>query len=156
MQIRLSKLAIISNIKYSHFNQIAFLLNFVLEDSWPTRIWILYGSKGLSTNLEVYQDYGLSLNCLQLRFWLICLDRPGKTLILTACYAPSLSQVWLSGIPWTVCSPARLLCLWNFPGKNTGVGCHFLFQRIFPAQELNLCLLSGRFFTTVPKLIIMV
>ena len=22
--------------------------------------------------------------------------------------------------------PARLLCLWDFPGKNTGVGCHFL------------------------------
>ena len=27
--------------------------------------------------------------------------------------------------PWTV-QPARLLCPWNFPGKNTGVGCHFL------------------------------
>jgi len=26
--------------------------------------------------------------------------------------------------PWTI---ARL-CLWNFPGKNTGVGCHFLLQ----------------------------
>ena len=25
--------------------------------------------------------------------------------------------------------PARLLCPWNFPGKNTGVGCHFLLQR---------------------------
>ena len=23
--------------------------------------------------------------------------------------------------------PTRLLCPWNFPGKNTGVGCHFLF-----------------------------
>ena len=22
--------------------------------------------------------------------------------------------------------PTRLLCPWNFPGKNTGVGCHFL------------------------------
>ena len=22
--------------------------------------------------------------------------------------------------------PARLLSSWNFPGKNTGVGCHFL------------------------------
>ena len=27
--------------------------------------------------------------------------------------------------------PARLLCPWNFPVKNTGVGCHFLLQRIF-------------------------
>ena len=24
-----------------------------------------------------------------------------------------------------------------FPGKNTGVGCHFLLQRIFPTQVLN-------------------
>ena len=26
---------------------------------------------------------------------------------------------------------------WNFPGKSTGVGCHFLFQGIFPTQGLN-------------------
>ena len=24
--------------------------------------------------------------------------------------------------------PDRLLCPWDFPGKNTGVGCHFLLQ----------------------------
>ena len=30
---------------------------------------------------------------------------------------------------------------WNFPGKNTGVGCHFLLQGIFPTQGLNPCLL---------------
>ena len=30
--------------------------------------------------------------------------------------------------------PARLLCPWNFPGKNTGEGCHFLLQGIFPTQ----------------------
>ena len=33
--------------------------------------------------------------------------------------------------------PARLLCLWNFPGKNTGMGCHFLLQGIFPTQGSN-------------------
>ena len=30
-----------------------------------------------------------------------------------------------------------LLCPWNFPGKSTGVGCHFLLQGIFPTQGLN-------------------
>ena len=30
-----------------------------------------------------------------------------------------------------------LLCPWDSPGKNTGVGCHFLLQRIFPTQESN-------------------
>ena len=29
----------------------------------------------------------------------------------------------------------------NFPGKNTGVGCHFLLQGIFPTQGSNLSLL---------------
>ena len=32
---------------------------------------------------------------------------------------------------------ARLLCPWNSPGKNTGVGCHALLQDIFPTQGLN-------------------
>ena len=49
--------------------------------------------------------------------------------------------------------PARLLCPWDSPGKNTGVGCYFLPQGILPTQGLNsglLCLpaLAGGFFTT--------
>ena len=31
---------------------------------------------------------------------------------------------------------------WNFPGKSTGVGCHFLLQGIFPTWGSNLCLSS--------------
>ena len=27
--------------------------------------------------------------------------------------------------------PTRLFCPWNFPGKNTGMGCHFLHLKIF-------------------------
>ena len=37
--------------------------------------------------------------------------------------------------------PARLLCPWDTPGKNTGVGCYALLQGIFPTQGSNLCLL---------------
>ena len=33
--------------------------------------------------------------------------------------------------------PARLLCPWDFPGKNTGVDCHFILQGIFPTQGSN-------------------
>ena len=32
----------------------------------------------------------------------------------------------------------RILCPWDFPGKNVGVGCHFLLQGIFPTQGSNL------------------
>ena len=46
--------------------------------------------------------------------------------------------------------PSRLVCPWNFPGKNIGTGCHFLLQGIFLTQESNPHLLSLllRFFTT--------
>ena len=47
----------------------------------------------------------------------------------------SLSHLRLFATPWTVAT--RLLCLWNFPGKSTAMGCHFLLQGIFPTQELN-------------------
>ena len=50
--------------------------------------------------------------------------------------------------------PARLLCPWDSPGKNTGVGCHAFLQGIFPTQKLNLCscgsCIAGRFFTPEP------
>ena len=38
----------------------------------------------------------------------------------------------------------RLLCPWDPPGKNTGVGCHAFLQGIFPTQEQNPCLLLCR------------
>ena len=40
--------------------------------------------------------------------------------------------------------PARLLCPWDFTGNNTGVGCHFLLQVIFPTQGSNPGLLHCR------------
>ena len=39
---------------------------------------------------------------------------------------------------------SKLLCPWDFPGKNTGVGCHFLLPGIFLTQGLNPCLLHCR------------
>ena len=44
--------------------------------------------------------------------------------------------------PWTL--TARLVCPWDSPGKNAGVGGHALLQGIFPTQGSNpllLCLL---------------
>ena len=42
-----------------------------------------------------------------------------------------LSCVWFFATPW-------LLHPWDFPGKNTGMDCHFLLQGIFPTQGSNL------------------
>ena len=50
------------------------------------------------------------------------------------CVQP-LGRVRLSVIPWTVACQALLSM--GFPRQNTGVGCHFLLQGIFPIQGSN-------------------
>ena len=45
----------------------------------------------------------------------------------------SCLSVWRPHRLW----PGRLLCPWDFPGKNTEVGCHVLLQGIFPTQGSN-------------------
>ena len=41
-------------------------------------------------------------------------------------------SLWPHGLKLT-----RLPCSWDFPGKSTGVGCHFLLQRIFSTEGSN-------------------
>ena len=36
------------------------------------------------------------------------------------------------------CKPTGLLHPWDFPGKNTGVGCHFLLQGDLPNLRIEL------------------
>ena len=64
----------------------------------------------------------LQLQCLF--FW-------NKALLSFSCWVVT-DSLWPPGL-----QPAKLLCPWDFPGKNTGVGCHFLLQGIFPTQGLN-------------------
>ena len=58
----------------------------------------------------------------------------------------------------TLCDPmdcARLLCLWDFPGKNTEVDC-CLFHEIFPTQGYSpflLCLLRWQVDSLPPVLL---
>ena len=53
------------------------------------------------------------------------------TMLLCSSYLMSDSFA----IPQTV--PCRPLCLWDFPGRNTGVGCHFFLPGIFLTQGSN-------------------
>ena len=47
----------------------------------------------------------------------------------------------ISAVPWAVVP--RLLCPWNFPGKDTGAGCHYLLQGIFrPRSQTNTSFIS--------------
>ena len=65
---------------------------------------------------------------------------------LGVCVLSCFSFVWLFVSPWTIIHQTRLLCPWDFPGKNTGVGCHAFLQGMFPTQESNPCLLHWRHF----------
>ena len=56
----------------------------------------------------------------------------------------SFSCVWL--LRCHGLEPTRLLCPCDFPGKNSGVSCHFLLQGIFLTQGL-----AAGYFTTVPR-----
>ena len=59
------------------------------------------------------------------------------------------NSLWHQGL-----NPIKLLCPWDFLGKDTGVGYPFLLHGIFLTQESNPCLkspaLAGKFFTTAP------
>ena len=56
---------------------------------------------------------------------------------------PTLCNPMDCSTPWTAARQAPL-SVGFFPGKNTGVGCHALFQEIFPRQESNPGLLHCR------------
>ena len=56
------------------------------------------------------------------------------------CMLSPFSPVQLFLSLWT--EPARLLCPWDSPGKNTEVGCHAFLQGIFSTQGLNPSLLG--------------
>ena len=56
------------------------------------------------------------LHCRQILYWLMV-------------GVQSLSHGWL--FQFHSLQPTRLLCPWDFPGKNSGAGCHFLLQGIF-------------------------
>ena len=51
------------------------------------------------------------------------------------CHAKSLQSCLTLCNPMD-CSPSRPLCLWDSPDKNTGMGCCFLLQGIFPTSRL--------------------
>ena len=53
----------------------------------------------------------------------------------TVVVVQSLRHVPLLATPCTL--PSSLLCPWNYPGKNTPVGYHFLFHGIFLTYGLN-------------------
>ena len=93
---------------------------FTVNKEWPSRLYKL-------------RDYITPLLFYIIMYIFTC----------THVYACSVSQSCpMLCDPWTVARQAP--CPWDSPGKNTGVGCHFFLQSIFPTPGSNpdlLCLL---------------
>ena len=79
---------------------------------------------------------------------------PFKHVFVCVCMLSHFSHVQLFATTWTVW-PTRLLCPWDFPGKNTGAGGHALFQggsswpRDGTHSSRGSCI-AGGFFTAEP------
>ena len=131
----------------------------------------LWGTKALS--LTAYWELKLVNNCMsqlesgsftpsQALKWLVLANSLTVTSERLCSRATQLRPSWIPGpqkLYMCACSvvsdslkphrlqPARLLCPWDFSGKNTGVGCRFLLQGLFLTQGANwhlLCLLHCR------------
>ena len=119
---------------------------------WKCKKWYSYSSKQLEVSLgrEKKPKYMftitpsnhvitfLSTNLQKWKLW--STQKPIH--ILT--HKPTYTQTCLVTKPCpTLLWPKtpRLLCPWDSPGKNTGVGCHVLLQGIFPMQGSGLHLL---------------
>ena len=65
-------------------------------------------------------------------------NNPSGPNVIT-CMLSCLCHIQLFATPWTVAHQVPLST--GFPRQNTGMGCNFLLQGIFPTQRSNLCLL---------------
>ena len=74
-----------------------------------------------------------------------------RKIVYVCICVPSCSVMSDFATPWTLAWQASLP--WDFPGWNTGVGCQFLLQGIFPTQGSNphlLCLLHWQVESLLP------
>ena len=107
------------------------------QQQQSTKYWqccnVLWWLLQLMVNSTLSQEWTLSTFCFHVLFLFVCFWlRP-------ALYVHALSCSILCNS--MDCSLPGFSCPWKFPGKNAGVGCHFLLQGIFPTQGLILCLL---------------
>ena len=69
--------------------------------------------------------------------WVKSINNNGKVECRIECAV--LTRVQFFAALWTVAH--QLLCPWDFPGKNSGVSCHFLLQRSSQPRNWTWCLL---------------
>ena len=114
-------------IVFLHHLLSIFLCNYVFCFKWIIQQVFSVGNTFSTTNNET--NFAMVI-LLRFNFFFFVYEMCAKSLqsCLTLCYPMD-------------CSPTRLLCPWDSPGKNTGMGGHALLQGIFLTQGSNLHLL---------------
>ena len=92
----------------------------------------------------MHRQWGQLFQCLS-RMTIVSLWFALKWFLFLELCAWVLSCMAVSGSlrPYGL-SPAGILSPWDSPDKNTGVGCHFLLQEIFPTKGSKLGFLHCR------------
>ena len=102
----------------------------------------LLAVQGTLKSLLQHHSSKTSIQC-SLAFFMVQLSHPhmtsGKIMKWSVSHLVVYDSLWPSGLKLT-----RLLCPWNSPGKNTGMGSHSLLQGIFLTQGSNPGLLHCR------------
>ena len=125
-------------------NLTPFPLNFIptelREDGFQPQTYLVQGVKALHTALKLWMKKEVS-SCL---WWnnLIFIWQGQES---DKCEIVSLSVVSTALCNPMDCSPSRLLCPWNRPGRNTGVGSHSLSSQ--PRDWIWVSCAAGKFFT---------
>ena len=137
---------------YTTQSQICTLVLAPLLTSFVSFIWSLTSSLekmvifALSTQ-RCCEDQSISQNikcCTKIIYYYTFIQlcstlEQQQRMIVCVCVCYITSAMFNSLQPYRL-QPIRLLCAWDSPGKNTGVGCHFLLQGIFLTQGPNPCL----------------
>ena len=115
-------------LTFENFKGRIYVVNYCLfrQKSWLFRV----------TNNIDYRMYSVSryfkrhIQCINM-FLLLLSTISAAILVIKSCLT-----LWPHELKLT-----RLFCPWDFLGRNTGVGSHFLLQGIFPTRGSNLRLL---------------
>ena len=103
----------------------------------PSGCWLMNGPCAIMQS-QLPEELNMDPHGPHAQGWL---KRRGHASRCVTCVGHSVVSIslWPHGL-----QPTRLLCPWDSPGKNTGVGSHSLLQGIFQTQGSNPGLLHCR------------
>ena len=115
-----------------------FLFNFELENTHRDSKYLHLSQCAFYLKQFVFSFSSAVFPVVPRGLWRIANTKLNILLPFLCCSGSASHQVVSDSLGTCGLQPARLLCPWNFPGKNTGIGSYFLLQGIFPTQGPNL------------------